>query len=89
MIGETAELCGEAEDAKVGAVIVTREGYVIYLMNMAQWPDEVIEQDVCVKGKLRRMKYIPDPQRDIDGAISQGAEGEQYVIEGGKWRRVE
>lgn len=89
MIEKTVELCGEAKDAKAGAAIVTKEGYVIYLMGMAQWPDEIIEKEVCAKGRLKRMKYIPDPQRGVDGAISQGAEGQQYVIEGGKWRRVE
>lgn len=89
MIGKTVDLCGKAEDAKAGAVLMTKEGYVIYLLNMAQWPGEVVEKAVCVKGKLRRMKYLPDPQQSIDGALSQGAEGKQYVIEGGKWRRVE
>lgn len=88
MIGQTVELRGTAFDSKAGAVLVTDDDQTVYIDGLDYWPGDLSGKSVIVNGLLRRKKYIPDPQTDADGAISQGAEGEQLVLEKAKWRAV-
>ncbi|MDP2341896.1 MAG: hypothetical protein Q8O67_13140 [Deltaproteobacteria bacterium] len=74
------ELRGTAENAKGGAVVVVA-GQPIYLRNQAGWPDELRGTQVSVKGTLTSTKLLPSPVRAPDGAISQGAEGDQWVLD--------
>ena len=81
-------LKGTARNAKGGAVIVTSTGSPIYLDQVANWPDDVLGCEVEATGILRTKKYIPDPFIAPDGAISQGAVGEQDVLEHARWKKT-
>ena len=88
MIGQTVELHGRAFNSKAGAVLVTDDDQTVYIDGLEYWPDDVSGKSVIVNGLLKRKKYIPDPQTDADGAVSQGAQGEQLVLEKARWRAV-
>ena len=45
------------------------------------WPDDLRGTIVVVRGTLTSTKLIPSPVRAADGAVSQGAEGEQWVLD--------
>ena len=78
--GKQVELTGVAENAKGGAILLVDDG-PIYLRKLDSWPDNLRGKSVVVKGTLKSMKLIPSPERGPDGAISQGAEGSQWVLE--------
>lgn len=78
--GGPVELTGLAEDAKGGAVLVV-DGNPIYLRKLASWPQHLRGKTVKVKGRLVKTKLIPSPTKNAKGEISQGAEGEQWVLE--------
>ena len=77
---EEVTLRGLAANAKGGAVLVV-DGAPIYLERMDEWPPGMAGTEVTVAGRLVQKKVIPDPVVGPDGAISQGAEGTQQVLE--------
>ncbi len=79
-------ITGKAENAKGGAVVVTNEGDVTYIMGFDSWDSDVVGNEVVVKGHLSSEKYIPDYVVDEDGGISQGAEGMQTVLYNAEWK---
>jgi hypothetical protein len=79
-------LRGRAVDSKGGAVVVTQSGPV-YILGLDSWkPLGLDGKQVTVTGFLRKTKLIPDPVQDKNGEISQGAIGEQQVLDGATWR---
>ena len=78
-------LSGVARDAKGGAILFTLEKAVIYIEGLDFWPPELCDEQVVVTGILTRKKYIPAPTTDKNGAISTGAEGEQFVLENAEY----
>jgi hypothetical protein len=84
-IGQRVTLRGKAAEAKAGAVIIPTGGTVpVYLRGLSSW-GPALGKEVIAEGVLRREKVIPDPQTDPTGAVSQGARGEQYVLEDATW----
>ena len=81
LIGQKVNLNGTAKDAKGGAVLITPEGYVIYIRGLESWPSELLDKHMSVSGLLKKEKLIPDPIIDENGAISTGALGDQLVLE--------
>ncbi|MHA1340709.1 MAG: hypothetical protein ACTSRZ_11140 [Promethearchaeota archaeon] len=81
MIDQKVDIVGTAQNAKAGAVIVTKNGEVIYIKDMEYWADNLLDVNIKITGFLRYEKYIPDPYMDSDGAISQGSYGMQYTLE--------
>jgi len=85
LIGQKVNLNGTAKDAKGGAVLITPEGYVIYIKGLESWPSELLDKPVSVSGLLKKEKLIPDPIIDKNGAISTGATGDQLVLENSEY----
>jgi hypothetical protein len=86
-VGRRVRLVGRAAEAKAGSVVIpegTREP--VFVKGLDGW-GALAGQQVVVTGVLRRVKRIPDPVQDRHGAISQGAFGEQYVVDGAHWQR--
>ena len=79
-LGELITLQGKAKNAKGYAVIFTKGKKVIYIKDLAEWPNELLNTKLTVKGTLKKIKLIPHPKIEEDGAISQGARGLQYVL---------
>ncbi len=82
--GKEATLEGVAHDAKGGAILLV-DNNPIYLRGIEAWPAAKLKQTVKVKGTLRWMKLLPSPERQKNGAISQGAEGIQWVLLNPSW----
>lgn len=80
MINKEIEVKGIAHNSKVGACIKTNQGNIVYLKDMFDWQEDLLAKEVTVSGLLIYEKYIPDPKISSNGAISQGAEGKQYVL---------
>ncbi len=78
--GKHVELQGVAQDAKGGAVLLV-DDHPLYLLKLAAWPEATRGKGVTVKGTLKSMKLIASPERNAKGELSQGAEGNQWVLE--------
>ncbi|MDX2009821.1 MAG: hypothetical protein SFW67_06515 [Myxococcaceae bacterium] len=80
LLGRRVRLVGQAADAKGGAVLLVGE-QPIYVMGKASWPEALLNQRVALGGRLVRKQHLPLARRSPDGAMSQGAVGEQLVLE--------
>lgn len=78
--GLTVTLEGEAANAKGGPVLLV-EGEPVYLRPDPKWPAAKDRTRVRVKGKLSSQKLLPSPERGPNGEVSQGAEGNQWVLD--------
>jgi hypothetical protein len=85
LIGQHVSFNGRAENAKGGAVVILRNQEVIYIRNLSFWEDTIVGTEITVKGTVQYVKYIPEPEVSMDGAISQGAVGLQYVLDDAQW----
>lgn len=81
LIGKEISLSGLAFDSKAGAVLKLKDGIIVYIYDLSSWSSEFLGQKTCVTGLLQKKKIIPDVRIDEDGSISQGAPGEQYLLE--------
>lgn len=79
------EVSGVAQNAKGGAVILTEDGRVVYVLDLEAWPEELLNQEVVATGELEQTDYIPDPVVDDSGAISAGAAGDEWVLRDAQW----
>ena len=77
---EQVTLRGTAKNAKGYAVLITKDNIVVYIKELPEWAETILNSPVKVKGLLKQINLIPDPYIDENGAISQGAEGKQYVL---------
>ena len=84
-LGKEVMMEGIAQNAKGGAVLITKDENVIYIKGLAEWSEDMLGEQLAVRGILKREKYIPDPRVDENGAISQGAVGRQLVLEEAKY----
>jgi hypothetical protein len=81
LFGKEISLYGLAFDSKAGAVLKLKDGIIVYIYDLASWSSEFLGQKTCVTGTIQQKKIIPDVRIDENGAISQGAPGEQYLLE--------
>ncbi len=84
MIDQEVTLEGVAENAKGGGVLVLPSLEVVYIRYLQWWDEHVRGTKVIMTGILRYEKFIPDPDVAEDGAISQGAIGNQFVLDKAK-----
>lgn len=85
VLNTRVRLSGLARDAKGGAVVLV-DNSPLYLAGLESWPTELHGKPVAVSGKLVDREYLPQATRDAKGAISQGAEGSQLVLEAPTWK---
>ncbi|MHC1591905.1 MAG: hypothetical protein ACXQS8_07455 [Candidatus Helarchaeales archaeon] len=79
--GEEVTMMGIAANAKGSACIVLKSGEPIYIPEISEWTDELLNRKILITGIYYEKKFIPDPVIDEDGAISTGAFGNQHVLE--------
>ncbi len=77
-VGQVAVFEGKAVNAKLGAAVDSDQG-VVYCLGMDAWPDDVVGEDVSVKGRLERTDQFKAEVAE-DGAISQGTAGGDLVL---------
>ncbi len=87
MSKERVTVVGRAANAKGGAVVVV-DGAPYYLPQLDEWPDDLLGKTVEVTGIKSREQFIPEVVVDKDGAISQGAVGQQTTIREATWKKV-
>lgn len=81
-VNRQVELVGKAANAKGGAVVLV-DGQPVYLEGVESWPDEALDTEVTVGGKLVSKQYLPEAD---DGAEkTAGAHGPQWVLEEPDW----
>jgi hypothetical protein len=84
-VGRYVTLTGTARDAKGGAVLLTKNQEPVYIDDLASWPEKLHGKRVKVSGQLQYRQHLPEAGVDKNGAISQGARGKQYVLDGASW----
>lgn len=84
-IGKTITVQGEAVNSKAGAAVLTGDKDLIFIDDMPSWGRDAGKR-LEVSGILRQRKLVPDAQWDPTGAVSQGAEGLQYVFDHVRWK---
>lgn len=80
ILNKEIKMKGITANSKAGACIKLTED-IVFIQDKFGWEDEELNKTVVVTGILIEKKFIPDPFVDEDGAISQGAEGTQFVLE--------
>lgn len=84
--GQNITIEGTTANAKVGAVLITEKYGTVYLDKVITWPEEMIGKRIEIKGsELKNIKYLAEPVVGPDGAISQGGEGTQWVLQDPQW----
>jgi len=80
ILNKEITMIGIAVNSKAGACIKLEED-IVFIQNKPYWEDKDLNKKAIVTGTLVEKKFIPDVHIDEDGAISQGAEGNQFVLE--------
>lgn len=80
----TTSLVGTAENAKGGAVLLV-DDTPVYIEGLDAWPDALLHAKVKATGVRARKQYLPEATVDATGAVSQGAAGQQDVLERATW----
>jgi hypothetical protein len=83
--GKRLEIHGVAEDAMLGAVVVTDDGRSYFVEGLAEWDDALRGRRVVVTGVMARRKLAPDPTTAADGSVSHGMKGSASVLTGATW----
>jgi hypothetical protein len=83
--GKQLEIHGVAEDAMLGAVVVTDDGRSYFVEGLAEWDDALRGRRVVVTGVMARRKLAPDPTIAADGSVSHGMKGSASLLTGATW----
>lgn len=78
-VGHQIIFQGKAQNAKLGAAVIGDE-FGLTCINPDSWPESQVGKEVQVTGVLELtddFKYAKAP----DGSISQGTEGQDYLIQ--------
>ena len=85
MVGQIVTFQGKAYNAKMGAIIIV-EDEPIYIENLGFWPDDILEKNVVVKGKLSYKQYLsPINQNSIEKSAGANKTN-SYVLEQTSWK---
>lgn len=86
LVNRHVRLCGRAQNAKGGAVLLLGRAPV-YLEGLDAWPADATGQLVAAGGTVKRRAHLPAAKKNEKGEWSQGAAGgPQWVLEAPSWR---
>ncbi len=81
LVNKTVTLEGKAVDAKAGAVLLVNENPV-YIGGLDHWPQDFIDKQVALSGKLVFKSYIPKAETNENSLTNQGgSSGNDYILE--------
>ena len=83
---EVVTIVGTAHRAKLGPMVQS-EKYVVYCMNLPEWPDHVLGKKVKITGTLTTTDQFK-ARTTKSGAISQGTRGGDTVMNDARWELV-
>ena len=76
-LGKTVRVIGEAENAKLSAIVATDDDWFVYLIDIREWPDAVEGKTVEATGVLgKRDAMVPA----ATGEISAGTDKPIFVL---------
>ncbi|MBI5545433.1 MAG: hypothetical protein HY901_16225 [Deltaproteobacteria bacterium] len=77
-VGEEVRIRGKAVNAKLSAAVLA-DGWLVYCLERQGWPDELVNREITVRGRLER---TDDFQARVGprGEVSQGTAGGDWVL---------
>jgi hypothetical protein len=84
-LNKQIEVHGTAENAMLGAVVMTDDLTPVFLDGVKEWDSKIVGKLVAVKGVLRRKLLAPKATVGPNGEISHGVGGDSYVLENPIW----
>ncbi len=84
-LNKQIDVHGTAENAMLGAVVMTDDLTPVFLDGVREWDSKIVGKLVIVKGVLRRKLLAPKATVGSNREISQGVEGDSYVLENPIW----
>jgi len=82
---EVITITGTAENAKWGAIVVTKDSKTYYVNELDEWDDELYKKTVKVTGVLKKIEHKAEDLKNEKGEWSQGMIGTQLILENAKW----
>ncbi len=79
VLGKRARLVGTAKNTKGGAVLMVRDS-PLSLAGLKEWPKDQLNQRVALSGVVKEEASVPQAFKNAKGEVSQGAEGQQWVL---------
>src|SRR5262249_14856981 len=86
-VGKTISIVGEAQNAKMGAVLVTKQG-PIYLKDQGSWDAKTVGHKVRATGTLKKFDLPGATQKDGEWSLGTTGQHSAYRLENFKWLRV-
>lgn len=84
---EVVTIEGTAQRAKLGPMVQSDKGGVIYCLDIGEWPDAVVGKKVKITGTLSTTDRFK-ARVDKSGAVSQGTRGGDTTMHNTKWELV-
>ena len=84
-LNEQIKISGTAENARLGAIVMTEDFTSIFLSGINEWDNNVEGKSVVVTGLLRRKLLAPKATVGPNGEISHGVGGDSFVLENPTW----
>ncbi len=84
-LNEQIKISGSAENARLGAIVMTEDFTPIFLSGINEWDNNIEGKSVVVTGVLRRKLLAPKATVGTNGEISHGVGGDSYVLENPTW----
>jgi hypothetical protein len=77
-VGKVVRVEGKAGNARLSAAVVG-DGWVVYCLDRAEWPETQAGMPVAVQGRLEQTREF-EGGRDADGGHRAGTEGGVFVL---------
>ena len=84
-LNECINVHGTAQNAMLGAVVMTEDFTPIFLSGIKEWDNDIKGKSVVVTGVLRRKLLAPEATVSPNGEVSHGVEGDSYILENPIW----
>ena len=73
-------ITGTAQNAKGGAIVITKDSSIYYIDGLPYWEDDVVNTSIKVSGELHTVEHKAEDLIDEEGAYTQGMVGTQKFI---------
>ncbi|MEH1896859.1 MULTISPECIES: hypothetical protein [unclassified Nostoc] len=84
-INQKTTIQGIAQNASLGAVLMTDDYTPVYLDGIPEWDSNIAESEIVVTGILRRRSIAPKATINPKGEVSHGVDSDSYILESPTW----
>ncbi|MEH1896858.1 MAG: hypothetical protein V7K94_16475 [Nostoc sp.] len=85
-INQLITIHGRAENASLGAIVLTQDETPVYMDGIQEWHSDLVGKMIIVTGILRRKSLAPKTLVSPNGEVSHGIDGESYVLDNSTWK---